>query len=155
MDKEIENKKEVDATLDLIENLLSIVTRVDRTTLALNEKRITLEDRMVRHSLHRLCSSISGLVAELHKSLSICIQSKTFDIESETIQSASLLAHEIAESLSEFHRIVEYDWNFLEQYYIHGFAAKLSNEYRFDERVDAVKKEVCRQLETREAASGH
>ncbi|MBX9696208.1 MAG: hypothetical protein K2Z81_27715 [Cyanobacteria bacterium] len=125
--------------LECVEELLSVLKLIDQSVIAIQDKRVTLEEKMIRSYLHQMASEICDVTSYIHRSLAKEISSRSFDIEQSSIEQLKSMAAEMMSLLTEFHKIAVYDWNFLEQYFEHGFLTKLSHEHSFVERLQAVK----------------
>jgi len=88
----------------------------------LAEKRATLEEKMIKRYFHALASEISRASAVIHQILS---EEKAL-WTAENHDSAMQLTTAIQERLQEFHKAIDYDWNYLEQYFEHGFYLELT-----------------------------
>lgn len=117
--------------------LASIVTKVGESVLLLCEKRVTLEEKMLRTYLHELAICCAGLAAKLHAFTASGAKS-----ESVPFSEIARLTSETNGALDELLKVIRYNLNFLEQYFEHDFYDKLVNEYKFLERFSAVKRTV-------------
>lgn len=123
--------------VDLSNNLFIIA----QITSKLASKRTTLEERMIRNTLHQIGSTIGMSVMSFHQNWLSDPSLKAISISTsptgsiENLKSLLQLSNEISKVLSEFLKMANYNLNFLEQYYEYDFNAKLLYEYRFNERL--------------------
>lgn len=113
-------------------NLLSVASVIENCFAALEGKRITLEEKMIKAYCNELICSIVDYVARSQK----IIKGGSFDIEKNFQNDLEQLVAEMQPVFKELLKTIAYDWNFLEQYYEHDFFGKLSNEHRFNERLN-------------------
>lgn len=100
-------------------------------------KRTTLEEKMIRNSLHELGSTIGMSVTSHHRNY-LNEDAKTQPISVEVLNDLDKLNEEISAVLTEFLKMANYNPNFLEQYYEYDFAAKLLYEHKFNERLQDI-----------------
>ncbi len=122
-----------------VEELLAVISLIDQSVLAIQDKRVTLEEKMIRSYLHELASEICDVTRSIHMSLAREVSSRSFDIEKHCVEQLKSMAAEMTSVLADFHKIAVYDWNFLEQYYEHSFLGKLRYEHSFVERMQVLK----------------
>jgi hypothetical protein len=120
-----------DFVSSLSKNLLVIAQIVNN----LANKRTTLEERMIRNSLHQLGSTIGMSVTFFHRNWLDDPSLKAISISVEVLNSLKQISQEIDSVLSEFLKMANYNSNFLEQYYEFDFNAKLMYEHKFNERL--------------------
>ncbi|SRR5579883_3261467 len=157
-----------------LKKLLASGALIEDILIALESKRETLEEKIIKRTLNQIAGTIGALVRELHLRLS----ERTFDIDSILsiklgkgeprvtiststgklmptgsgasdrsregdsgptsqlwIEAAADLAEQIEHKVAELKKMIDYDLNFLEQYYEHEFCASLLNEHKFAERL--------------------
>ncbi|MBZ0186013.1 MAG: hypothetical protein K8F91_07125 [Candidatus Obscuribacterales bacterium] len=122
------SKAELFATL---KELLKATDIVDQTLACLLEKRVTLEEKMIRRYLVRLAIKLSNLILELHAELA----DPDCDIETRHLRDLRQAAAKTQEVIGELLKMIAYNWNFLEQYFEHEFYAKLINEHKLEEEL--------------------
>lgn len=151
--------------LACVKDLLSVVDLIGDSIANIANKRITLEEKMIRNALHDLAAEISTSIATIHKVLkpigskshepvTVTISLPTApdsDIPKAALDELSALTSEMQVCFKELLKIITYDLNFLEQYYEHGFYGRLINENRFQTRLQEVTKKL---LATSEQRSG-
>lgn len=138
--------------LACVKELLAVVDLIGEAISNIANKRITLEEKMIRNALHELAAEISTSVAAIHKVLkptgSTSHEPVTVTVSLPTAPDSDLpraALDELFELTAEMHacfkelvKIITYDLNFLEQYYEHGFYGRLVNENRFQARLQEV-----------------
>lgn len=112
-------------------NLLSIAADIENCFAALEGKRITLEEKMIKTYCNDLLVEIVDYVARSQR----IIKSGAFDIDQSAKKELEQLSTDMQPVFKELLKTIAYDWNFLEQYYEHDFYGRLANEYQFTERL--------------------
>lgn len=120
--------------------LAAIISKIGTTTILLSEKRVTLEEKMLRRYLHELAIIAAQLIADLHASTASGAKSETF-----LFSEIAVVSGEVNTALDELLKVVSYNLNFLEQYFEHDFYDKLVNEYKFVDRFNALAKSLKQQ----------
>jgi hypothetical protein len=111
----------------LSECLVSLTSAVSK----LSEKRATLEEKMIKRYFHQLACEISDASSVIHQILSEEKASWT----SQKHDAATQLTTDILSRLQEFHKAIDYDWNYLEQYFEHGFYLELTENSHLLEKM--------------------
>ncbi len=111
--------------------VLGCASLMERALAGLEGKRVTLEEKMIRTYLIGSISAICEYVSSVHSKF----DNTTCDIDVDVLTRLDSLTQEMEPVFQELVRTIEYDWNYLEQYYEHDFYARLSNEYKFKERL--------------------
>ncbi len=119
------------STLTCIEDLQEIIQLVDDVFAGLATKRVTLEEKMIVNYFKELSSKTRAATDALN---SIGTKNQTCDALPELQE----LAFETKESLRDLLKIINYNLNFLEQYFEHDYYDRLVYEKRYVERMDAV-----------------
>lgn len=114
--------------------LLSLAALMETSLAGLEGKRVTLEEKMIKNYINALVIAIADYVSQAHS----IINRGTFDIEKTTLDDLVSLHADMQPVFEDLQNKIEYDWNFLEQYYEHAFYGRLSNEHRFKERIQAL-----------------
>ena len=130
-------QRQVDSILQLTQNVGESLNVAAEVLFILNGKRETLEEKMIKEILHKLCTALSQLLKTLHE---FCLSDKL--PHEKKIEEARALVEEIRLSVSELRKIARYDLNFLEQYFEYDYCAKLQNEHKFVERLEVVLGEL-------------
>ncbi|MBX3075508.1 hypothetical protein KF707_07660 [Candidatus Obscuribacterales bacterium] len=115
-------------------NLLSVASDIQNCFAALEGKRITLEEKMIKTYSNDLIVNIVDYVARSQ----MIIKSNAFDIEQSVQKELEQLVADMQPVFKELLKTIAYDWNFLEQYYEHDFFGRLANEHRFNERLGSM-----------------
>lgn len=116
----------------IAEDLNKIIRMVDQITEALSSKRVTLEEKMIVNYLKDLSTKSLSCLELLDKNGS----ESHLD---EVLANLQGLVFEIKASLTEFLKIINYNLNFLEQYFEHEYYEGLVYENKFCERMDDVR----------------
>lgn len=66
-----------DPAMEAIEAATGAILTISKTLLALKDKRVTLEEKMIRTYLHGLAEDLASTLASLHKHY----KDKNYDIE--------------------------------------------------------------------------
>lgn len=149
--------------LACVKELLSVVDLIGDAIANIAEKRITLEEKMIRNALHELAADISTSIAAIHKVLkptgskshepvTITVSLPTApdsELSRAALDELSALTTEMHTCFKELVKIITYDLNFLEQYYEHGFYGRLINENRFQSRLQEVMERLLAKSEQR------
>jgi hypothetical protein len=128
-----QERNTVERAMALANQLALITAKVGETVILLCEKRVTLEEKMLRAYLHDVAVICADILRRVHAFTKDGAKS-----ESEIFDELHTLSGEITLQLDELLRIVRYDLNFLEQYFEHDFYDKLVHEHRFIERLRQV-----------------
>jgi hypothetical protein len=117
-----ETKNEISPVLRAAGALSECLSSLTSAVAKLSEKRATLEEKMIKRYFHELASEISTASSIIHAILSEEKASWTSENHDETTQ----LTGDLLSRLQEFHKAIDYDWNYLEQYFEHGFYLELT-----------------------------
>ena len=126
------------ALINISDTALEITTR-------LSEKRATLEEKMISSQLQQisaLCLKIAGhapLARHAESAGSACAG----------LAELPTLCRQIKDQLQELLKIINYDLNFLEQYFEYDFNARLQYEHRFVERLTEIEKALSSEERSR------
>ena len=129
---------ENDLYLESIKQIDRSVEVITETLLLLKDKRVTLEEKMIRDYLHQLAEKLANTTASIHRFFRL----KNYDIEEDLVIKIAELAKEIEGETRRLLKIVNYDLNFLEQYFEHDYFAQLNNELRFLERLESLTEKL-------------
>lgn len=119
------------SSLTCTEDLKEIIQLIDDVVAGLAEKRVTLEEKMIVNYLKEL-SSKTRLASEALAGTG----SKRHSCD--VLPELQELAFETKASLRDLLKIINYNLNFLEQYFEHEYYESLVYEKRYVERMDAV-----------------
>lgn len=117
-----ETKYEISPVLRAAGALSECLSSLTSAVAKLSEKRATLEEKMIKRYFHELAQEVSSASSIIHGILSSEKESWT----SENHDRAMHLTGDILLRLTEFHKAIDYDWNYLEQYFEHGFYLELT-----------------------------
>lgn len=115
----------------ILKDALRVQESILDALLKLKDKRITLEEKMITRYLHYWSASLLKLLAVVHEDLAVGKGS----LNKEEATSFISLNQSMLEALFELHKAIDYDLNYLEQYFEHGFFLRLEQELRFPERL--------------------
>jgi len=118
-----------------LSKLFSIAAVIEGCLGGLEGKRVTLEEKMIKTYINDLLAQIADYVSRTH----VIINRHSFDIDAASLKALALLVADMQPVFDEFKKTIDYNWNFLEQYYEHEFYARLANEHRFKERLADIK----------------
>lgn len=125
-----ETKKEISPALRAAGALSECLTSLTSAVSKLAEKRATLEEKMIKRYFHNLACEIADASSIVHRILSEEKESWS----AENHESAMQLTTDILGRLQEFHKAIDYDWNYLEQYFEHGFYLELTENSQLLEK---------------------
>lgn len=117
-----ETKNEISPVLRAAGALSECLSSLTTAVAKLSEKRATLEEKMIKRYFHELAAEISTASSIIHAILSAEKELWTSENNDQTTQ----LTGDILSRLQEFHKAIDYDWNYLEQYFEHGFYLELT-----------------------------
>lgn len=132
------NQEPIDTTrsemLLSLSKLLSLAALMETSLACLETKRVTLEEKMIKNYISALVIAITDYVSRVHAVINL----GTFDIERKVVDELVSLHADMQPVFEDLQNKIDYDWNFLEQYYEHAFYGRLSNDLRFKERFQAI-----------------
>lgn len=120
-----------------LSELLSVAALVEGCLAGLEGKRVTLEEKMIKTYTNDLLCLIGNYVERSHRIINL----GSFDIDAASFKLLASLTQDMQPVFKDLKKTIDYDWNFLEQYYEHEFYGRLANEYRFRERLQEIP--VC------------
>lgn len=127
---------DIESTLcECVTSLSNNLFVISQIASKLASKRTTLEERMIRNSLHQIGSTIGMSVTSFHQNWLNDPGLNNQELDVDDLKALLALSCDIDKVLSEFLKMANYNLNFLEQYYEFDFNAKLLYEYRFNERL--------------------
>ncbi|HEY9785891.1 MAG TPA: hypothetical protein V6D17_10850 [Candidatus Obscuribacterales bacterium] len=129
---------ELSSWLCLSQQLAEVLALLVLALAKLAEKRVTLEEKMIAAYFHKWIRAAAHIIASIHEVYGLEKKQEDQFI----LKEGQALISEMLDVLKEFHKTIDYSWNFLEQYYEHGFYARLQEELKFLERLDALKERV-------------
>lgn len=128
-----DTQKEISPLLRAARALSECLSSLTTAACKLAEKRATLEEKMMARYFHELAQEISTASSIVHAILSERKETWT----DENNAAAMELTASIMERLQEFHKAIDYDWNYLEQYFEHGFYLELTESSHLLEKTRA------------------
>jgi GTPase Era involved in 16S rRNA processing len=120
----------IEIAMTTANQLADIVLKIGEVTIVLAQKRVTLEEKMLRRYLHDLAKTSANTAAMLHQ-----LTRDGAKGNSESFSEIAQITSETHAAIEELLKIVRYNLNFLEQYFEHDFYARLINEFKFEERL--------------------
>lgn len=117
-----------------LSRLLSLAALMETSLACLETKRVTLEEKMIKSYINALVIAIADYVSNAQSIINL----GTFDIDSTALENLVALLADMQPVFEDLQNKIDYDWNFLEQYYEHAFYGRLSNDHRFKERIQAL-----------------
>ena len=153
--------------LACVKELLIVIDLIGDAIANIADKRVTLEEKMIRTALHELAADISTSVASIHKVLlptgskshtpvSVTVALPTApdsELPRPALDELFALTSEMHTCFKELVKIITYDLNFLEQYYEHDFYGRLINENRFRPRLHDVMERLLDKHQRQVASS--
>jgi hypothetical protein len=132
-----EETERLDNALRQANQLAEIITKAGTAIVLLADKRVTLEEKMIRSYLHNLSIESARLIATIHTFTKDGAKG-----ESQIIDDISASASQIHAVLDQLLKVVRYNLNYLEQYFEHEFYIKLEQEHRFIERLSELEQKL-------------
>ncbi|HEY9713873.1 MAG TPA: hypothetical protein V6C72_10410 [Chroococcales cyanobacterium] len=105
---------------------------------ALAQKRVTLEEKLIRRYLHELVAECGSVIAWINRLL----QNQPQMLDPQLAAKLHEIDDEIFLDIRQLKKMIEYNPNFLEQYFEHGFYARLENDRRYLQRLASVSAEL-------------
>lgn len=146
----VEEEEQVKEILMVLDGVFSLTIKINEVVSRLSEKRVTLEEKMIRSYFHELAANLACCAAAGHNRLARAYkttharsQQKPSNDISPLVSDESLLTHaralkELTEAseviIDDLLKILRYDLNFLEQYYEYDYYTKLTNERDFNQQ---------------------
>jgi hypothetical protein len=126
------------AWLPELDNLAKMQIEIGLALSGLSEKRVTLEEKMIRRHLHQLSGLCGQVTQEAHQMLA-----SHYDLNmTETLDELCNLNIEVQTVVADLLKIIRYNLNFLEQYYEYDYYSRLQNDHRFVERMQKIVDEL-------------
>ncbi|MCC6981130.1 MAG: hypothetical protein IT343_22605 [Candidatus Melainabacteria bacterium] len=132
-----ETQREISPVLRAASRLSECLASLTSAAAKLEEKRSTLEEKMIKRYFHELAFEISSACSIVHRILSDQKESSKISFSNEDLHDGLHLADELKKRLDEFHKAIDYDWNYLEQYFEHGFYLELTENSQLLEKTRA------------------
>lgn len=129
-----ETKTEISPLLRAASSLSECLSSLTTAAAKLEEKRATLEEKMIKRYFHEIAVEIADGSLLIHQILS----SGKPSVDNENADAVCNIAADILNKMQEFHKAIDYDWNYLEQYFEHGFYLELTESSHLLEKIRAV-----------------
>ncbi|MBP9091797.1 hypothetical protein KBI23_12300 [bacterium] len=140
----LEEEERVKGILLVLDHCLTLTIKINEIISRMTEKRVTLEEKMIRTYFHQFAANLVSCAASIHQSLANAYGDGTTRHEQKTQAIVTLAGELLARSnaleellgaseviVDDLLKILRYDLNFLEQYYEYGLYTKLTNECDF------------------------
>ncbi len=122
------------AWMPVLNDLAKVSEEIGLALSSLSEKRVTLEEKMIRMHLHQLSAQCASVAQEAH----LMLASHYDAIPDSTLDELRSLSIEIQAVVADLLKIIRYNLNFLEQYYEYDYYSRLHNEHKFVERMQRI-----------------
>jgi len=143
----LDEEERIKAILSVLDHNCNVVVKINEVVSRLTEKRVTLEEKMIRVYFHKLAANLVSCAALFHHGLAEAyedVSARHAEKSQAIVEHATVLlmhADALEELLAASELVIEdllkilrYDLNFLEQYYEYGFYTKLTNDRNFVEQ---------------------
>ncbi|CAN5615809.1 hypothetical protein BH11CYA1_BH11CYA1_40640 [soil metagenome] len=140
----LEEEERVKGILSVLDHCFALATKINEIVSRMTEKRVTLEEKMIRTYFHQLAANLVNCAAVMHQGLANAYSDGTTRHEQKTeaivayageLLSLSNALEELLEAseviVDDLLKILRYNLNFLEQYYEYGLYTKLTDECDF------------------------
>jgi len=123
-----------------LNSLAKLQIEIGLALTALSEKRVTLEEKMIRRHLHQLSALFGRVAEEAHQMLA-----SHYDANAETtLDELRTLSIEVQNVVADLLKIIRYNLNFLEQYYEYDYYSRLQNDHKFVDRTQKIVDDLAR-----------
>lgn len=113
--------------------IANLIASISEALARLCDKRRTLEERII---IRNLCELTAGYGAVLNR-VNLLL-AKDLDIPERAITSLRDLNSKADQAIGDLLKMIRFNLNYLEQYYEHTFAARLTEEHRFPEAINSI-----------------
>ena len=120
--------------LEAITNLTGSINLISKTISHLNEKRVTLEEKMIIRYFHEMSEKLALILSLFHRGE----YQKELRVGDEILESINNLCLQNNPVVEELKKAIEYNWNYLEQYFEHGFYGRLVDEHKFLIKISSI-----------------
>jgi hypothetical protein len=117
-----------------LSNLAKVQIEIGLALSGLSEKRVTLEEKMIRMHLHQLSALCGRVTQEAH----LLLASHYDAIPETTLDELRSLTVDVQTVVADLLKIIRYNLNFLEQYYEYDYYSRLQNDHKFVERMQKI-----------------
>ena len=145
----LDEEERIKTILTCLDHCFALGIKIKEVVSRMTEKRVTLEEKMIRTYFHRLAANLAAVASQVHSRLADVYGDGSARLEEKTLLiveragALKLLTDELEVQLADLEPIVDellkvlrYDLNFLEQYYEYGLYTKLTNEQDFTQITD-------------------
>ncbi|MBI2812388.1 MAG: hypothetical protein HYX67_16405 [Candidatus Melainabacteria bacterium] len=123
-----------------LNSLANLQIEIGLALSALSEKRVTLEEKMIRRHLHQLSGLFGRVTEEAHQMLASHYDANT----DTTLDELRTLSIEVQNVVADLLKIIRYNLNFLEQYYEYDYYSRLQNDHKFVDRTQKIVDDLVR-----------
>jgi len=116
--------------LTVSRQLASAAKTICNCLAALSSKRLTLEEKLIGKYLHSVIAECGKALTAIHWRLA-----KEQDLPQPALEELRKETELLNGDARELEKIIDYDLNFLEQYFEHDFYTRLANERRYLEKL--------------------
>lgn len=140
----LDEEERIKTIITCLDHCFALGIKINEVISRLTEKRVTLEEKMIRTYFHRVAANLAEISGCVHGILAAAYGDEGSRLEEKTrlvVEKAGSilpLTTELSDKLVELEKVVDdllkvlrYDLNFLEQYYEYGLYTRLTNEQDF------------------------
>lgn len=117
--------------------LAEVILKVSDVVFLLADKRVTLEEKMIRRYLHEVCSIAAACIRSIHQ-----LTRDGATCTDEILGELSAITGQTHALLDELLKVAHYDLNFLEQYFEKQFYDNLINESKLIEGFREIERKL-------------
>jgi hypothetical protein len=146
---DVEEEARVKRILEVLDKSLQQALKIDEVVGRLSEKRVTLEEKMIRSYFHQVAANLLAACALLNRALALATtpggsvepppsadsvpQEKIASTEEIKVACADLdlFLARLEPNLEQLLKALRYDLNYVEQYFEFNYYGKLTNEDNF------------------------
>lgn len=147
----IEEEEAVKELVSILDQTLSVSAKINEVIGRLSEKRVTLEEKMIRSYFHTLSAELFGINSYIHQAMAEIYQPKNISESerslkapersalitrglvalSKQLEPLKSLLSGLTAQLDQLIKVLTFNLNFTEQYFEHGFYAHITNDENF------------------------
>jgi len=138
---DIEEETRMKRILETLDKTLKLALKIDEVVGRLSEKRVTLEEKMIRSYFHQVQANLLEISAAFNRSLASATTPKsendsaprpcTTEVIKDAAETLDRFLDTLESAVDELLKVLRYDLNFVEQYFEFNYYGKLTNEYNF------------------------
>lgn len=121
-----------------LDDVVNAQSQINIALRGLSEKRVTLEEKLIRAHLHQLSAQSARVTQEAHQLLT----SHYDALSQNTLDELIALTAEVKNVVADLIKIIRYNLNFLEQYFEYDYYSRLQNEHKFVERMQKIVEQL-------------